>query len=89
MGCMQSSAREESRKLPVKTSKLSASRQKEKEELKNAGKWPSSPEVEDPAPWVEGHKTLVVLEDGQCLVVQGDTTSDAQQPAREIRQASA
>ncbi|KIK96553.1 hypothetical protein PAXRUDRAFT_825833 [Paxillus rubicundulus Ve08.2h10] len=79
MGCVQSSAREESRKLSVKTSKSWASRQKEKQELKKAGKWPASPEAEDPAPWVGGHRTLqAVLKDGQCLVVQGDTTSNAQ-----------
>ncbi|KAF9229034.1 hypothetical protein BS17DRAFT_770938 [Gyrodon lividus] len=74
MGCVQSNAS----KLPVKTSKSRTSKRKEKQQLKKAGMWPPSPVVEDPAPWVEGHKTLVILKDGQGLFVQGDTALDAQ-----------
>lgn len=75
MGCVQSAPFEDSCRISPKTGKSWLSRQKEKRELEGVGTWPPSPVVQEPAPWVDGHKTFVVLKDGQGLFVQADTIS--------------
>lgn len=73
MGCVQSAPFEGSYHTSPKTGKSWLSRRKERREIEDAGKWPPSPVAQDPAPWVEGHKVFVMLEDGQGLFVQADT----------------
>lgn len=73
MGCVPSVPREKSQRLSPKTKKSLLSRGKGRREREGFGGRTPSPVVQDPAPWVEGHKTFVLLEDGQGLFVQADT----------------
>lgn len=61
--------------VPPKKGKLSFLRgiARQARESKDGGRRPPSPVVLDPAPWVEGHKTFVLLKDGQGHFVEADT----------------
>lgn len=75
MGCVQSAPQEEPQRISPKIGKSWLLKQKERQQLKDVGRWPPSPAPQDPAPWVEGHKTFIQLKDGQGLFVQADTVS--------------
>ncbi|KAH7923905.1 hypothetical protein BV22DRAFT_1035813 [Leucogyrophana mollusca] len=50
---------------------LSQRHKRSKKSRRRSKDYVASPVVDDPAPWVSGHKVFVVLDDGQGLFLEG------------------